>query len=39
VRKKETLSIPSKIAERYERESNKEIASFFNYTKGSAGEL
>jgi four helix bundle protein len=33
------LSIPSNIAEGYERESRKEIASFLNYAKGSAGEL
>lgn len=33
------LSIPSNIAEGYERESDKEIANFINYAKGSAGEL
>jgi four helix bundle protein len=33
------LSIPSNIAEGYERESAKEIANFLNYAKGSAGEL
>jgi four helix bundle protein len=33
------LSIPSNIAEGYERESNKETANFLNYAKGSAGEL
>lgn len=33
------LSIPSNIAEGYERESSKEIANFLNYAKGSAGEL
>lgn len=33
------LSIPSNIAEGYERDSNKEIANFLNYAKGSAGEL
>jgi four helix bundle protein len=33
------LSIPSNIAEGYERGSNKEVASFLNYAKGSAGEL
>ena len=33
------LSIPSNIAEGYERHSNKEIANFLNYAKGSAGEL
>ncbi|QFY88707.1 four helix bundle protein [Magnetovirga frankeli] len=33
------LSIPSNIAEGYERDSNKEIANFLNYSKGSAGEL
>jgi len=33
------LSIPSNIAEGYERESLKEIKNFLNYAKGSAGEL
>lgn len=33
------LSIPSNIAEGYERESAREIANFLNYAKGSAGEL
>lgn len=33
-----SLSIPSNIAEGYERGSNKEIANFLNYAKGSAGE-
>ncbi|PKM46246.1 MAG: four helix bundle protein [Gammaproteobacteria bacterium HGW-Gammaproteobacteria-1] len=33
------LSIPSNIAEGYERESPREIANFLNYAKGSAGEL
>ena len=33
------LSIPSNIAEGYERGSNKEISNFMNYAKGSAGEL
>jgi four helix bundle protein len=33
------LSVPSNIAESYERESVKEIANFINYAKGSAGEL
>ncbi len=33
------LSIPSNIAEGYERNSNKELALFLNYAKGSAGEL
>ena len=33
------LSIPSNIAEGYERESKKEMANFLNYAKGSAGEL
>lgn len=36
---KADLSIPSNIAEGYERESNKEMANFLNYAKGSAGEL
>ena len=33
------LSIPSNIAEGYERESDKELAVFLKYAKGSAGEL
>jgi four helix bundle protein len=33
------LSIPSNIAEGYERDSSKETANFLNYAKGSAGEL
>ena len=33
------LSVPSNIAEGYERESSKELANFLNYAKGSAGEL
>lgn len=33
------LSIPSNIAEGYERESAKELANFLKYAKGSAGEL
>ena len=33
------LSIPSNIAEGYERESKKEMVNFLNYAKGSAGEL
>ena len=33
------LSIPSNIAEGFERETSKEIANFLNYAKGSAGEL
>ncbi|MBN8778010.1 four helix bundle protein [Thiobacillus sp.] len=33
------LSIPSNIAEGYERESAKETTNFLNYAKGSAGEL
>jgi four helix bundle protein len=33
------LSIPSNIAEGYERGATKEIANFLNYAKGSAGEL
>ncbi|TWT65567.1 four helix bundle protein [Crateriforma conspicua] len=33
------LSIPSNIAEGYERDSDKEIARFLTYAKGSAGEL
>lgn len=33
------LSIPSNIAEGYERNSNKDAIKFFYYAKGSAGEL
>ncbi|MDD5057503.1 MAG: four helix bundle protein [Sideroxydans sp.] len=33
------LSVPSNIAEGYERNSNKELANFLNYAKGSAGEI
>lgn len=33
------LSIPSNIAEGFERESNAEIARFLRIAKGSAGEL
>lgn len=33
------LSIPSNIAEGYERNGNKETFNFLNYAKGSAGEL
>ena len=33
------LSIPSNIAEGYERGTKKETANFLNYAKGSAGEL
>jgi four helix bundle protein len=33
------LSVPSNIAEGYERGSRKEMANFLNYAKGSAGEL
>lgn len=33
------LSIPSNIAEGYERNTDKELANFLNYAKGSAGEL
>jgi four helix bundle protein len=33
------LSISSNIAEGYERASDKELANFLNYAKGSAGEL
>ncbi len=33
------LSIPSNIAEGYERNSTKEKINFMNYAKGSAGEL
>lgn len=33
------LSIPSNIAEGYERDSHKECAQFLGYAKGSCGEL
>ena len=33
------LSIPSNIAEGFERSSNREILNFLNIAKGSAGEL
>lgn len=33
------LSIPSNIAEGHERSTQKEIANFYNYAKGSSGEL
>ena len=33
------LSVPSNIAEGHERGSNKVIANFLNYAKGSASEL
>jgi len=33
------LSIPSNIAEGYERDGDKEITRFLTYAKGSAGEL
>ncbi len=33
------LSIPSNIAEGYERSTNKDATKFFHYAKGSAGEL
>lgn len=33
------LSIPSNIAEGYERAGSRETATFLNYAKGSAGEL
>ncbi len=34
-----SLSIPSNIAEGYERSTEKEFANFLNFAKGSAGEL
>ncbi|EGV15861.1 four helix bundle protein [Thiocapsa marina] len=33
------LSIPSNIAEGYERDTNKDFIKFLHYAKGSAGEL
>lgn len=33
------LSIPSNIAEGYERDSKKDVVNFLRYAKGSAGEL
>jgi four helix bundle protein len=33
------LSIPSNVAEGYERDSNKEFVRFLNISKGSCGEL
>ena len=33
------LSIPSNIAEGYERDTAKDRSKFFNYAKGSCGEL
>ena len=33
------LSIPSNIAEGFERKSNKEFVVFLNYARGSCGEL
>ena len=33
------VSIPSNIAEGYERGSNREFVQFLHYAKGSAGEL
>ena len=33
------LSIPSNVAEGYERDSNKEFVRFLNIAKGSGGEL
>ena len=33
------LSVPSNVAEGYERDSNKEFVRFLNISKGSCGEL
>ncbi len=34
-----SLSVPSNIAEGFERSTNKDSNNFFNYAKGSCGEL
>lgn len=34
-----SVSIPSNIAEGYERRNNREFVNFLGYAKGSAGEL
>ncbi|ANP75035.1 four helix bundle protein [Vibrio crassostreae 9CS106] len=34
-----SLSIPSNIAEGFERKSSKEFVNFLSYSKGSSGEL
>lgn len=33
------VSVPSNIAEGYERSSNREFVQFLNYSRGSGGEL
>ncbi|MDQ5978124.1 MAG: hypothetical protein QG602_1097 [Verrucomicrobiota bacterium] len=33
------VSVPSNVAEGYERSSNREFVQFLNYSKGSSGEL
>ena len=34
-----SLSVPSNVAEEYERESDRDYANFLSYARGSCGEL